>query len=139
MPDGFFFEELSNFQKNIMEKIYKKYPEDTCKFLKTQAKELSKIQKKIAKQDVKTTGKNGEKSYHKKFKTGKIYDFEGSQSIRAFNSAPHGHLIENGHKTQNGKFVPGKYVMKISQNKFKGTFYKNAENFIADFIEELTY
>lgn len=137
MADGFFFEELSEYKQDILEKIAVKYPKETEKFLKEQGKNLSKVQKRIAKQDVGTSKKYGSKSYHKSFKVGKIFDYEGEKSIRAYNSSRHEHLVEKGHKTENGKFVQGRYVMKSSQNEFKSDFYKAADEFITDFIKEL--
>ena len=40
MADGFFFEELSEYKQDILEKIAVKYPKETEKFLKEQGKNL---------------------------------------------------------------------------------------------------
>ncbi len=137
MDDGFYFDELSDYRKDLLREVSRVFPEDTNKFLKVEAKALSKVQKRIASQDVGTTGKNGDESYHKKFKVGKIYNFEGEKAIRAYNSSPHAHLIEYGHKTENNKFVQGRYVLKSSENEFRGDFFKDTENFLSEFVDDI--
>lgn len=137
MQDGFYFDELSEFRKELIRQVNNIFPKETDDFLKNEAKALSKIQKQIASQDVKTTDKNGDKSYHKRFKVGKIYLFGEEKAIRAYNSSPHAHLVEYGHKTQNNKFVAGRYVLKSSENKFRGDFFKDTEDFLYKFVDDI--
>lgn len=137
MSDGFFFEELSDFKKDLLREASGIFVEETEAFLKKEGRKLSSIQKKIAKQDVGTTGKNGDKSYHKRFKVSKLYGDSGDKFIKALNSAPHAHLIEYGHKTTNGKFVPGRYVMKSSENQFKHEFEKDCDEFLGEYFDNI--
>lgn len=137
MQDGFYFDELSEFRQDLLKEVNRVFPEETNKFLKDEAKALSKIQKQIARQVVGTTEKSGDKSYHKKFKVGKIYFFSGEKAIRAYNSSPNAHLIEYGHKTENNKFISGRYVLKASENQFKDDFFKDTEEFLFKFVDDI--
>ncbi len=140
--DGCIFDELTDFQKDLFKEASTLFPEETDKFLKTEAKELSNYQKSIAKNLVGTSkGKKKnwkpQKSYHKRFKVGKIYKYTSDEkSIRAYNGAPHSHLIEYGHKTVNGKFVPGRHVIAASENGYKNKFLKNCETFLSEHFDE---
>ncbi len=156
MQDGFYFDELSDFRKDLLREVNNIFPEETDKFLKDEARNLSKLQKKIAIQRVGTSkGKKKDwleaKSYLKKFKVGKIYYYlDDEKSVRAFNSARHAHLIENGHfqvprgkkgqsnegGTPNG-WTEGKYVLKTAQNQYKEYFYKNTENFLYKYFDDI--
>ena len=140
--EGFFFDELSDLKKDLLREAAKVFPKETEKFLRQEGQKLTNIQKRIAKQDVGTSkGQkkdwNEKKSYHKRFKTGKVYDYSGDKCIRAFNSSPHGHLIEFGHKTQNGKFVPGRYVIKSAENEFKNDFEKDCDEFLSEYFDDI--
>lgn len=137
MQDGFYFDELSEFRQDLLKEVNRVFPEETNKFLKYEAKSLSKIQKQIARQDVGTTGKSGDKSYHKKFKVGKIYLYGDEKAIRAYNSSRHAHLVEYGYKTENNKFVSGRYVLKSSENQFKEDFYKDTEGFLFKYFDDI--
>lgn len=140
--DGFFFDELSDYRKKLLTKTADLFPKETDDFLKTRARELNKIQKKIARQDVGTSkGKNKkwvrEKSYHYRFKAGKIYKYGGAKAIRAYNSARHGHLIENGHMTKSGKFVQGRHVIKSSINEYRPKYHSAVEEFLFNFFSDI--
>lgn len=142
MSSGFFFDELSDFKKDLLREAEKIFPEETEKFLKDEGKKLTALQKRIAKQDVGTSkGKKKDweekKSYHKRFKTGKLYDYQGDKCIRAYNGSPHGHLIEYGHKTTNNRFVSGRYVIKSSENQFKHEFEKDCDNFLSNYFDDI--
>ena len=90
--DGFFYDELSDYRKKLLHETADLFPDETENFLKDCAKEASKIQKRIARSDVGTSKGKKKKwtaaeSYHKRFKVGKIYLYEGARAIRAYNSA----------------------------------------------------
>ncbi len=96
METGFQYAELDNFRQGLINDTLRLFPKETDNFLKEEARKQSRIQKKIAKQEVGTSG--SKKSYHKGFKVGKFYDYyDKSRNIRAYNNSPHAHLIENGH------------------------------------------
>jgi len=150
MQDGFLFDELSDFKQNIMRDIQKKFPDETSKFIKSEAKKLSKVAKKIAKREVGTSKdekKNwqADKSYHKRFKTGKVYKYaENDYCVRAFNSAPHAHLIEYGHIMTDhqgkptGKFIFGKSIYKQAEIEFMSQWLYDCEDFMTQYVEHTT-
>jgi len=150
MQDGFLFDELSEFKQDIMRSIKDIFPKETKKFIKTEAKKISKVAKKIAKKEVgtsKDTKKNWEesKSYHKKFKTGKVYKYaENDYCVRAFNSAPHAHLIEYGHIMADhqgkptGTFVQPKLIYKQAEIEFMSQWLYDCEDFMTQYVEHTT-
>lgn len=101
--DGLLFDDLSEFKKDLLRSVNQAFPEATNEFLKDEAKKLRKAVKKEAKHSVGTSkGKklnwDKQKSYHNKFKIGKIYVYsENDKCVRVYNSAFHSHLIEQGH------------------------------------------
>lgn len=119
---------------NDLEKVAKDLNSPKTKvFLKKQANEYKKTVKNLASTRVKKKTGN----YLKGIKTGKSYEYNNAKCIRVFNSAPHGHLIEYGHKNvKNGKvhgFTRGKHVFEDSKKEFEKEFEKN----VAEFQDEI--
>lgn len=148
MADGFFFEELSEFKKDLMREANEIFPEKMEAFLKKEGRKLSNLQKKIAKQDVGTSkGKKKdweeETSYRKHFKVSKTYNSLGDKFIKSYNNAKHAHLIEYGHRmckkdgSFTGKFVPGRYVIQASKNQFKHEFAKDCDEFLSEYYDDI--
>lgn len=149
---GFLFDELSEFKQNLMKDVQEKFPKEYEKFLKDEAKAIKKTAQKIAKKEVKQgdlhTRYNNKKqkeistNYHKNFKIGKKYTYDGNVCIRVFNSARHAHLIENGHVLySHGKpvgFVLGKMVFKITEYESKTQFLNDAEKFLYEYFDKTT-
>ena len=157
--DGVLYSELSDFQKDLLNQANYIFPKEYVKFLKTEGGKLKKIQQKIAKAQVgeddsnnevktvtlrkrngKTYTKKVKKDYHDCFKRGKVYDFNGTKCVRAYNSARHAHLIEFGHKKyirgkDTGEFVAGRHVMKQAEYEFTDDFTTDAEKFLFEHFE----
>lgn len=132
MDDGFEFSELSEFTKEVLDLAQDLYPKETKKFLKREAVKGAKVAKEIAKSTVnKKTG-----NYLKKFKSGKVYNYGKDTCVRFYNSSPHGHLIEKGHKNKDGTFTLGKYVLQKAGQKFEPEFSKNIENFAEEILNK---
>lgn len=126
MESGFYFDELSDYKKELLQESMKNFPKETNRFLKKSQQELKKEMTRTGKQLVhKKTG-----TYHKSFKVGKLYERDGNICGRVYNNARHAHLIENGHKKQNGEWEMGKYVIAKSENSFKEEFFQMVEDFI---------
>ena len=150
--NGFLFDELSEFKQDLMKDVQEKFPKEYEKFLKDEAKTIKKTAQKIAKKEVKKgdlhTRYNKKKqkeistNYHKNFKIGKKYNYDGNVCIRVFNSARHAHLIENGHVLySHGKpvgFVLGKMVFKITEYENKTQFLNDAEKFLYEYFDRTT-
>lgn len=111
-------------------------PKETKKFMKSEAKIARKFIRAYAKSKVKKLTGN----YLKGFKAGKkVYEWSDAEyNIRVYNSAPHAHLIEDGHRiVVAGKtlgFVPGRHVMEEANKRFEAEFLDHVENNLADFI-----
>lgn len=158
--EGFLFDELSEAKQDILRAINKAYPKESEKFIKNEAKKLLKTTKKVAKKEVGTSkGKkknwDEKKSYHKKFKVGKKYDYDGDTCVRVYNSSPHAHLIEYGHRniprgqkratTREGRkndnrkatgFTMGKLVFDIASLEFEPEFKTDCELFMSEYVDD---
>ena len=150
MQDGFIYDELSDFRKDLLNQINNLYPKESKNFIWAEGRKLQKLQKKIAKQDVGTTGKSGDKSYHKKFKCTKPTKNGDDLYVKAHNIAPHAHLLEYGHfqvprgkKGQSNKggrpngWTEGKYVMKKSEMQFSKTYQEDCEKFLYKYFDDI--
>lgn len=152
------FTSLTQFKKELLDAVNKKYPKETKKFIKNQARKCSKLAKKIAKQEIGTNkGKRKDwvdtKSYHKRFDSSSVYE-KGTGEIccKAFNNARHAKLIEFGHLNvprgegknksprRSGKsgtsvgFTQGKFIMKKAEMQYINTFQSEAEEFLYTFL-----
>jgi len=139
--DGFLFGELSEFKQDLMRDIKQNFPKETAKFIKTETGKCLKIARKIGKKFVGTskgTKKNWieSKSYHSGFKVGKVYNYGNDLCCRAYNKAPHAHLIENGHVNVDGSFTAGKMVFKKAELEFMTDYLNDAEVFMYQYFDE---
>ena len=127
---------LDDFAKDLLALANDTLPKESKKFLKKNAKQLTKVTKSMAK-ELGVKEKTG--NYFSHFKAGKVYKFNGNLSCRSFNSSPHAHLIEYGHRQvlKNGTevgFVEGKHVFEKASLEFQDTYYENCEKFIDDML-----
>lgn len=158
--EGFLFDELSEAKKDILQSISEIFPEESSQFIKEEARKLTNVAKKVARREVGTskgTKKDWqpEKSYHKKFKTGKKYNYEGDLCCRAYNGSPHAHLVEYGHlniprgqkraTTREGRkndtrkgagFTMGKFVFDIASLEFEPEFRDDCEKFMLKYVDD---
>ena len=140
--EGFLFNELSEFKKDLMRDIKQNFPKETAKFIKIEAGKASKVAKKIGKNKVGTSKGTKKdwvesKSYHKGFKVGKTYKYGNDLCCRAYNKSPHAHLIENGHVSGTG-FVKGRFVFKSAELEFTNEYIKDAEEFMFQYFDDTT-
>lgn len=149
MEDGFNLSELDNFTKQMLSNANDFMPKESKKFIKKEAGSLNKVNKKVYKS--KAIGLEPDdtpesKKIVNRFKSGKAYKYEGNVwSARAYNSANHAHLIDQGfihkpHKGQHGqeKFIPGYHFMESAASEFESTYYKDCENFTENIAKDLT-
>ena len=125
--------ELTDYGKQILETATKEMPKIARSFLKGEANHLKNKAKKKARTELKEKTGN----YVAGFDTGKVYPYGDTEyNIQVKNTAPHAHLIEDGHDmiTHDGRkvgTVPGKHILENSAIEFESTFAKDIENKLA--------
>lgn len=137
MSDGFDFSELEAFIETTAANTLKIGVKENKKFLKKQANKLKTREKRTFQAvgaSLEETDTKKDKKIINRFKAGKTYDYNGELACRAYNSAPHAHLINNGfvhkpHKDQKGgeKFIPGYHFIEKAAEQYKGTFEEESE------------
>lgn len=139
MTDGFDISGLTEFENKLIRLAGEKMPKESKKFLSNEGTKLRKKTVAKAKQKVKKDTGN----YFKSIKKGKVYLYKenGAWSIRVYSSAPHAHLIEQGHRqvTEDGKeigFVQGKNVFEDSQKEFTNDYYSDVQKFIDEVLDK---
>lgn len=147
MADGFDTHELDDFAKEMMSLANDKMPKESKKIVQKEAKKLNTINKNVYKSKgigifPDDTPEN--KKIVNRFNAGKPYKYNGDVlSCRAYNSAPHAHLLNSGwtwtpHKGAKGTehWVPGFHFIEDAAGQFEGTYYNDMEQFITDMIEK---
>lgn len=132
MADGLEMQGLDDLESSLLEMTQQQQPTETKKFLRKQGTKLKRLTIKKAKSLVnKKTG-----NYLKGIKRGKPYKYQSKEmAIRVYNSMPHAHLIEDGHRivTKNGEevgFKRGKKVFKKSLNEFEEKFIEDVKDWL---------
>lgn len=139
MADGFDVKELDEFTKDLMAMANDlDKGKHAKKFLRVQGSKLNKENKKQAK-SVNIGKKTG--NYLKGFKRGKPYNYNGAFAIRAYNSSPHAHLLEDGHRmvTEDGRevgFVEGFHVLDKAKKSIEEGYYNDVEEFIDELLKD---
>lgn len=142
MEDSFDTHELDDFAKDLLDLAQDKLPKESKKYLKKEANKLKTKMKKKAK-EVGIPDK-GNTNFYNKFKAGKVYNYQGEMSVRAYNSSPVAHLLENGHKMighkpdkkDTGKFVKGYAYTEKAYQDFKNPYYSDTEDWIDKMLKE---
>lgn len=125
-------EGLNEFTKEMLDICSKEYPKQVKRMLQ---KSGNKLRRKVvgkAKGMVKTKTGN----YIKGFKRGRVYKYGGDEdAVRVYNSAPHAHLIEYGHRmvTKSGKevgFAKGYHVLDGIKEEFSEEFAKDIDEML---------
>ncbi|MCY9529167.1 HK97 gp10 family phage protein [Paenibacillus alvei] len=136
--DGIDISELDDLTKQLMNLAARKMPRETKKFMREQGTKLKRNTVKKARQKVKKRTGN----YIKGIKRGKVYKYKGDEtSIRVYNSMPHSHLIEQGHRivgkdgSEHG-FQRGAFVFKEAGEQFSDEFARNCEQFTYDLLQK---
>lgn len=138
MKDGFDVSQLTDYGQQILEAATKDMPKVTEKFMKSEANKLKNKAKRDAKKVLKSHKAEAGKGYLDRMKAGKkVYAYgDAKYNIMVYNSAPHAHLIEEGHNmvTHSGKkagFVPGKHILENAAISFEKQFAKHIEKNLA--------
>lgn len=126
MAEGFEFDidGLEELQRDL-EKAVRKAPAQAEETLLGIAKDFKASAKKRANSELKHTKREGDdrkKAIGKKWGHKKVDDSLG-MAVLVWNSAPHFHLVENGHNLVRGGhvvgFVQGKRIMEKTRNEYQ--------------------
>ena len=136
----------------LVDEIIKQAPKKVNKFLKKEARAVNNVAKKIARSRLKTRRAAKEKtSYMHGFKTGKVFESKTNKNdrgIKAYNKAPHSHLVEYGHVVKVGKkspirapqsgerYVKGLNIIRDAERAFEKIYERDVVEFSVKTIEE---
>lgn len=143
MADGFDASELDAYMQDMLGLAQRTLPRESKKFLKTQATNLSKVQKSEFKRfGIGETGIT-EKDILKSIKPGKTYKYQGELHARAYCSHPLGHLFDAGYIHKGGfkdksgieTWIPGYHFIEKAEEQFKDGYYSSVEDFIDDMLK----
>lgn len=133
------FQGLTEFQKDLLEVAQKRLPRETKQLM---GKVGSRMATHIRRQARSKVSKK-EGVYHKRFKRGKVFqDSDGGWVVRVYNSSPHAHLIEYGHRLVRGGrevgFVTGKNVVYDGAKEFdnSGDFEKTVSTWLDEQLDK---
>lgn len=113
---------LDKYTEKMFTRLSKEYPKEAEKLLKQQ---VGKCKAEALARTPKGPTGNLRKGWKHKFKTKK-----GHQFGVVMNSAPHAHLIENGHITKNGGWVEGKHMLENTMTHQQPSIDKAIDDFV---------
>lgn len=128
---------LTEFQRDLLAMTPKKVTRESFKIMR---KIGSKARTAVAK-EARAKVKKRNNVYHKRFKRGKVFkDPNDKIVVRVFNSAPHAHLIEHGHRqvTKDGRevgFVPGRKVLEHGAENFSNS--GQFDDMLSEWLDDL--
>lgn len=130
--------ESTNFEKNV-KTLLDDMPKEAKMILRRMGSKAKTLVAKRARQTIKK--KSGK--YQKSFKRGKVWDAGGGNyRTRIYNSAPHAHLIEDGHRivgkdgSEHG-FKQGYKVLDKGMREFDKQFESLLEKEIDRLLDKL--
>ena len=137
----FSFDGLEEFQ-HALEKAIQKAPAQTEQTLLEVAKEFKASAKRKANSALKHVEREGDdkKRAIKRRWGHKMVDDRLGATVLVWNSAPHFHLVENGHNLVRGGrvigFVPGKHIMEKTRHEYEDTVPERFEKMVEDVLKE---
>ena len=128
--------ELDAYAKEL-ERTARESPKLQKKFMRQEGSKLLRRTKAEAKRVKVKTG-----NYKKSIKRGKVYEYDGAQVIRVYSTAPHAHLIEDGHRmvTHDGLevgVVPGKRVAEAAGKGCGPEYLADIDETVNEAVKEL--
>ena len=128
--------ELDAYAREL-ERTARDAPKTQKKFMRQEGSKLLRRTKQEAKRVHVKSG-----NYNKSIKRGKVYEYDGAQAIRVYSTAPHAHLIEDGHRmvTHDGRevgFVPGMHVFEVSGKDFEPEYLADIDDMLDEAVKEL--
>jgi predicted AAA+ superfamily ATPase len=128
---------FSEFEKDLLNTIEKKYPKEAKKFMQ---KQINDVKKQVVKDTPEDTGNL--KKHWKTSTKGKKNASANFIESKITNDAPHSHLVESGHMIANqyGEygFYPGVHMLEKAITKKEAEFDSELEAFLNNALEELS-
>lgn len=125
-----------------LEKAIRKAPAQAEETLLGIAKDFKKSAKKRANTELHHTKRDGDdkkKAIERKWGH-KLVDDSVGTAVLVWNSAPHFHLVENGHNLVRGGhtvgFVQGKHIMEKTRTEYKDIVPERFRKMIDDILQE---
>ena len=127
---------LDDYTANMMRVLEDEYPKMVEKFIE---KELNRCLNEVKERT--PEGKKA-KSKSKKLKEGwKVEIKKRKDNGRCYgrlkNARPHAHLIENGHITKNGGFVPGVHMLENTMTHQQPKIDRNIESLVDEVFNKI--
>ena len=137
----FSFDGLEEFQ-HALEKAIQKAPAQAEQTLLEVAKEFKASAKRKANSALKHVEREGDdkkRAIKRRWGHNMVDDRLGA-TVLVWNSAPHFHLVENGHNLVRGGrvigFVPGKHIMEKTRHEYEDTVPERFEKMVEDVLKE---
>lgn len=132
---------LDEFEKTLVDMIEIKYPEEVKKILYEIADELKEEAKRRT--PVGTENKSKSKKLINSWKVGRVKNVKGEFFIEVKNTAPHAHLIEDGHRIvgKDGSthgWWEGKHMLLVSVKKLEERLEPRLQAWLNRMLEELS-
>lgn len=134
---------IDEYRDKMLRIAQETLPKESKQLLKTEAQKLKRHLAGYANQNVPVSGINegaDHKKYHKSFKTGKTYKFNGALSKRAYNNARQGWFVESGRPVAKGyrKKDGYKNAQKIGHTKGYNVYHTVVPEFERDYENDLS-
>lgn len=134
---------IDEYRDKMLRIAQETLPKESKQLLKTEAQKLKRHLASYANQNVPVSGINegtDHKKYHKSFKTGKTYKFNGALSKRAYNNARQGWFVESGRPVAKGyrKKDGYKNAQKIGHTKGYNVYHTVVPEFERDYENDLS-
>ncbi|SFA70175.1 hypothetical protein [Clostridium frigidicarnis] len=155
MTDGFNFKELDEFNDRMLDFVNDYKTKETQKIVKKGANKLKSKERTMYKAmgaGLEHTDTKESAKIINNFKSGKPYKKGENWSCRAFNSASHAHLINNGfvhkphlkkkgkkksgYKGEGEKYIPGYHFIEKAAEQFEDEYGEMVEHFLSDMLKE---
>lgn len=140
---------LDAFEKSLLKALEVKYPQEVIKELSKLAGELmdnAKDKTRLGDKEFyyykgKKVKVTASKRMKNRWKVGKPKQIKGEWYIEVYNTAPHAHLFEDGHRmvTPGGEmvgFVQGKHILYISVKQFEEKLTPKLQGWLNKMLEE---
>lgn len=129
--------ELNAYAREL-ERVGRESPKKQKVFLRKEGTKLKTATKREARKVGRKTG-----NYLASIKRGKVYQYgKETTAVRVYSTAPHAHLIEDGHRmvTHDGQevgFVPGHHVFEVSGKAFERQYLADIDDFLDEEVKTL--